>query len=97
MDNALREFVRQRANGCCEYCRMPQEEYDVLPFQIDHIISLKHRGSSDASILPFHATTATPIKDLILQALIQLLGKSLAFFTLVVTNGMTIFFGMNLI
>ncbi|MGF1496789.1 MAG: HNH endonuclease [Elainellaceae cyanobacterium] len=46
MDNTLREFVRQRANYCCEYCRMP-EEYDVLPFQIDYIISLKHRGSSE--------------------------------------------------
>ncbi|MCY7320625.1 MAG: HNH endonuclease [Phormidesmis sp. CAN_BIN36] len=50
MDGTLREFVRQRANECCEYCRMPQE-YDVLPFQIDHIISLKHRGSSDAANL----------------------------------------------
>jgi hypothetical protein len=29
---------------------MPQE-YDVLPFQIDHIVSLKHRGSSDAANL----------------------------------------------
>ena len=29
---------------------MPQK-YDVLPFQIDHIISLKHRGSSDAANL----------------------------------------------
>lgn len=46
----LREFVRQRAGYRCEYCRMPQE-YDVLPFQIDHIISLKHRGSSEESNL----------------------------------------------
>lgn len=29
---------------------MPQE-YNVLPFQIDHIISLKHHGSSDAANL----------------------------------------------
>jgi hypothetical protein len=50
MDSHLRELVRQRANHCCEYCRMPQE-YDVLPFQIDHIISLKHRGPSDAANL----------------------------------------------
>ena len=50
MDNSLREFVRQRANCRCEYCRMPQE-YDVLPFQIDHIISLKHHGSSEVTNL----------------------------------------------
>ena len=50
MDDTLREFVRQRANHRCEYCQMPQE-YDVLPFQIDHIIALKHRGSSEAANL----------------------------------------------
>ena len=50
MDNTLREVVRQRAARRCEYCRMPQE-YDVLPFQIDHIISLKHHGSSEITNL----------------------------------------------
>jgi hypothetical protein len=50
MDGILREFVKQRANHQCEYCRIPQE-YDVLPFQIDHIISLKHHGSSEAANL----------------------------------------------
>jgi 5-methylcytosine-specific restriction endonuclease McrA len=50
MDDALREFIKQRANHCCEYCRLPQE-YDVLPFQVDHIISRKHRGSSDQANL----------------------------------------------
>ncbi len=50
MDDSLRELVKQRANQCCEYCRLPQE-YDVLPFQIDHIVSLKHRGSSDEANL----------------------------------------------
>ncbi len=46
----MRELVKQRAHQCCEYCRLPQE-YDVLPFQIDHIISLKHRGSSNEANL----------------------------------------------
>ena len=50
MDATLRAFVRQRADDRCEYCRMAQE-YDVLPFQIDHIISLKHRGSSETTNL----------------------------------------------
>jgi hypothetical protein len=50
MENGLREFVKQRANQCCEYCRMHQE-YDILPFQIDHIISRKHHGSTDAANL----------------------------------------------
>jgi hypothetical protein len=50
MDSALRELVRQRAGYRCEYCRIPQE-WDVQPFQIDHIISLKHRGLSEESNL----------------------------------------------
>jgi 5-methylcytosine-specific restriction endonuclease McrA len=46
MDRATREFVWQRARGLCEYCRMPQR-HDPLPFQIDHIISLKHGGADE--------------------------------------------------
>jgi HNH endonuclease len=35
--------VWQRARARCEYCQLPQE-FDPLPFQIDHIIARKHRG-----------------------------------------------------
>jgi len=45
MDNTLRESLRQRAGGVCEYCRVP-EAYDRLPFQPDHIIAEKHGGRS---------------------------------------------------
>lgn len=38
-----REYVWQRANGRCEYCQMRQE-FDVRPFQLDHIRAQKHRG-----------------------------------------------------
>jgi hypothetical protein len=41
-----REFVRMRANDCCEYCRI-REEDRVLAFHIDHIIPLKHGGADD--------------------------------------------------
>lgn len=43
MDKALKRRVRRRARGCCEYCLMPQE-YDDAPFEIDHVIALKHEG-----------------------------------------------------
>jgi HNH endonuclease len=43
MDEALRQLVRQRAGNTCEYCRVPQQ-FDALPFQIDHIIAEKHHG-----------------------------------------------------
>lgn len=50
MDDALKQLVWQRAGARCEYCHLPQE-HDVLPFQIDHIIALKHRGSTVAANL----------------------------------------------
>jgi len=43
MDETLRQLVWQRAGNACEYCHIPQQ-FDVLPFQIDHIIAEKHHG-----------------------------------------------------
>ena len=43
MDAALIRLVRQRTGDRCEYCRMPRE-YDDRAFEIDHIISRKHKG-----------------------------------------------------
>lgn len=41
----IREQVQQRANSRCEYCRLP-EEFGFYGHQVDHIIAVKHRGSS---------------------------------------------------
>lgn len=46
----LLHFVRQRAAGRCEYCRLPQAATTV-PFEIDHIIARKHRGAAVAGNL----------------------------------------------
>lgn len=35
--------VRERAAGCCEYCRLPAAA-QFLPFQVDHVIARKHGG-----------------------------------------------------
>jgi 5-methylcytosine-specific restriction endonuclease McrA len=43
---SLREKVRERANERCEYCRKP-EGIGNFGHHIDHIIALKHNGSSD--------------------------------------------------
>ena len=42
----LRRLVIERAEGCCEYCRM-QTADRLLPFEIDHIIAEKHGGATD--------------------------------------------------
>jgi len=41
----LREEVESRAGGRCEYCRIRIED-TYLGGEIDHIISLKHRGEN---------------------------------------------------
>ena len=43
MDEALRQLIWDRAQDACEYCHLPQR-FDILPFQIDHIIAQKHHG-----------------------------------------------------
>jgi hypothetical protein len=50
MDELLRTQIWDRAAGCCEYCLLPHF-MDVLPFQIDHIIAIKHHGMTELDIL----------------------------------------------
>ncbi|MBD2499729.1 HNH endonuclease [Anabaena azotica] len=45
----LRRLVIDRADCLCEYCLIP--ETDGLSFQVDHIISVKHGGSTTADNL----------------------------------------------
>jgi hypothetical protein len=45
-----RQFVRERAGGCCEYCRLALAS-KIVPFHIDHIIPIKHDGSDEVENL----------------------------------------------
>lgn len=47
MDAVVREFVRQRADDRCEYCRLPQTAAPFLTFHVEHIRARQHRGSDD--------------------------------------------------
>ena len=46
ISRAQRQLVRQRAGDCCEYCLLSQTG-QLVRFQIDHIIALKHGGTDD--------------------------------------------------
>jgi 5-methylcytosine-specific restriction endonuclease McrA len=50
MDARLRQLVRERANGYCEYCRLAQEQ-EPLPFHIEHVVARQHRGPDLAANL----------------------------------------------
>ncbi len=36
--------VRARANGACEYCRLP-DEYHPGPFEVEHVLPVQHGGT----------------------------------------------------
>lgn len=46
----LRQTVADRANHLCEYCLIAEAD-TFYGCEVDHIISLKHGGSSDADNL----------------------------------------------
>ncbi len=47
MDAATRRLVRQRAEGRCEYCRLPQAAQPFVTFHVEHIIAKQHGGSDE--------------------------------------------------
>lgn len=47
---ALRKSVRERAQACCEYCRMP-EAFSPIRFEADHIVPVHHGGSTQLNNL----------------------------------------------
>jgi hypothetical protein len=48
----LRQLVRERAHGCCEYCRMPDDDA-FRAHEIDHIEAEKHGGTTTEGNLCF--------------------------------------------
>ncbi|MEQ8676535.1 MAG: HNH endonuclease signature motif containing protein [Aggregatilineales bacterium] len=46
VSNEQKRLVRQRAGNCCEYCRLSQSG-QLVSFQIDHIIAVKHDGTDE--------------------------------------------------
>jgi hypothetical protein len=44
MDAALRAFVRERAGHRCEYCRLHEDDDDLLAFHVEHVIAKQHGG-----------------------------------------------------
>lgn len=42
---SLRQSVIERADNCCEYCLLSQED-NFFPFEVDHIRAEKHGGVS---------------------------------------------------
>ena len=52
---ALRQLVKTRAKGLCEYCLIHEED-TYFGCQVDHIISEKHGGSTHEDNLAYACT-----------------------------------------
>jgi hypothetical protein len=59
--SALRRQVHKRAQNRCEYCLIP-ESFAYAPHEIDHIIALKHGGSSDSNNLALSCILCNKLK-----------------------------------
>jgi 5-methylcytosine-specific restriction endonuclease McrA len=51
----LRQLVRQRARGCCEYCLFP-ESTTLAPHEVGHIVARKHGGVTEEDNLALCCT-----------------------------------------
>jgi hypothetical protein len=58
---ALRKHVAERAYHVCEYCLIHEDD-TLWGCEIDHVISRKHQGSSDAGNLAFCCSTCNATK-----------------------------------
>ncbi|MEP0800311.1 HNH endonuclease [Funiculus sociatus] len=74
----LRRLVVNRADCLCEYCLIPDE--DGLSFQIDHIISLKHGGSTTEDNLTYSCVFCNLNKGTELGSIVWQTGELVRFF-----------------
>ncbi len=74
MNDELRQLVWDRAAATCEYCRVPQQ-FDPLPFGVDHILPQYHHGPSVAENLCLACFQCILSKQSMSQAMIRRRGS----------------------
>jgi hypothetical protein len=47
MNAVVRNLVRSRADGRCEYCQLGERQVTLFPFHLEHIVARKHGGLDD--------------------------------------------------
>ncbi len=76
---ALRQLVKTRANGLCEYCLI--HEYDTyFGCQVDHIISEKHGGPTQADNLAYTCSFCNRYKGSDIGSIVWRTGQFCRFF-----------------
>lgn len=75
----LRTDVAKRADYRCEYCLLP-EVYAIYPFEVDHIIAVKHGGKTVFANLAFSCTRCNRMKGTDLTTLLEGAGEIVRLF-----------------
>lgn len=75
----LQQQVRERADGLCEYCQLP-DGTTTLPFQIDHIIAAKHGGSNSLANLAYCCLHCNAYKGPNIAGILQTTGEIVRLF-----------------
>lgn len=86
----LRSTVKERAQGRCEYCHLP-EEVGFARYEVDHIISEQHGGKTERENLAYACMVCNKEKALISLPLIRRPENGHGYTTLAPNNGMIIF------
>lgn len=79
MNPAIRELVSERANGLCEYCRIPFLWSNDL-FDVEHIRPKKHGGTDDLNNLAWSCSSCNAYKAAAVEATDPLTGEFAPFF-----------------
>jgi hypothetical protein len=75
----LRLLVAARANYLCEYCLIAEED-TFFGCEVDHIISVKHGGATEAANLAYACTFCNRYKGSDLASISQTTGALARFF-----------------
>lgn len=79
LPQGIRVHVSTRAQGRCEYCRLPERE-TLHPHQIDHVIPRQHGGSDAEDNLALCCIVCNRYKGPNLATLDQETGELVSFF-----------------
>jgi len=75
----LRRLVAVRANFLCEYCLIHEDDA-VFGCEVDHIISEKHGGETDADNLAYACAFCNRTKGSDIGSIVQRTGTFVRFF-----------------
>ena len=79
LSNSKKNYVRERAGNCCEYCLVSQSAR-LIRFHVDHIIAKKHNGSDDEDNLCLACYECNGFKSENVAALDPLTGDASKFY-----------------